>query len=104
MPANGLAAGGGWVRPVLPLRGRRPVGCSAGDGARNYRFQLFAGPDVGTGGSKAPTVDQPGLVEPQLTLTDLPPGTYAWRVTAIRFKNGKVTEKLGPPQTLQIGK
>jgi hypothetical protein len=72
---------------------------SAGDGVRNYRFQLFAGE-----GAKAPTVDQPGLTEPQLTLTDLPPGTYAWRVSAIRFKAGKVTEKLGPLQTLQIGK
>lgn len=72
---------------------------SAGDGARNYRFQLFAGE-----GAKSPTVDQPGLVEPQVTITDLPPGTYAWRVSAIRFKNGKVTEKVGPLQTLQIGK
>lgn len=71
---------------------------SAGDGVRNYRFQLFAGDN------KVPTVDQPGLAEPQLTLTDLPPGTYAWRVTAVRFKNGTTTEKLGPLQTLQIGK
>lgn len=72
---------------------------SAGDGVRNYRFQMFAGE-----GAKVATVDQPGLTEPQLTLTDLTPGTYAWRVTAIRFKNGKITEKLGPLQTLQIGK
>lgn len=49
-------------------------------------------------------VDQPGLTEPQLTLTDLPAGAYAWRVTAVRFKNGTVTEKVGPLQTLQIGK
>lgn len=72
---------------------------SAGDGARNYRFQLFASPD-----GKVPLVDQPGLSEPQLTLTDLPPGTYGWRVVAVRFKNGTVTEKVGPLQTLQIGK
>lgn len=72
---------------------------SAGDGARNYRFQLFAGGDA-----KVPLVDQPGLTEPQLTLTDLPPGTYGWRVVAVRFKNGTVTEKVGPLQTLQIGK
>lgn len=72
---------------------------SAGDGTRNYRFQLFAGAEA-----KIPMVDQPGLTEPQLTLTDLPPGTYAWRVLAVRFKNGTVTEKLGPLQPLQIGK
>jgi hypothetical protein len=72
---------------------------SAGDGVRNYRFQLFAGTDA-----KVPVVDQPGLAEPQLTLTDLPPGAYAWRVAAVRFKNGAVTEKVGPLQPLQIGK
>lgn len=72
---------------------------SAGDGVRNYRFQLFSGEST-----KVPLVDQPGLSEPQLTLTDLPPGTYGWRVAAIRFKDGTVTEKVGPLQTLQIGK
>jgi hypothetical protein len=77
---------------------------SAGDGVRNYRFQLFPGPADKIGESKAPVVDQPGLTEPQLTLTDLPAGAYAWRVTAVRFKNGTVTEKVGPLQTLQIGK
>jgi hypothetical protein len=77
---------------------------SAGDGVRNYRFQLFANPEGKSEAAKAPLVDQPGLSEPQLTLTDLPPGTYAWRVVAVRFKNGTVTEKVGPLQTLQIGR
>ncbi len=72
---------------------------SAGDGVRNYRFQLFAEKDA-----KTPVVDQPGLTEPQVTLTDLPPGAYLWRVTAARFKDGTVTEKLGSLQPLQIGK
>ena len=84
----------------------RPEGrwSSAGDGVRNYRFQLFPGSADKIGESKAPVVDQPGLTEPQLTLTDLPPGAYSWRVTAVRFKNGTITEKVGPLQTLQIGK
>lgn len=72
---------------------------SAGDGVRNYRFQMFA-----EGDAKTPVVDQPGLTEPHLTLTDLPPGAYAWRVTALRFKDGAMTEKQGPLQQLQIGK
>jgi hypothetical protein len=42
---------------------------AAGGGVRSFRFQLFAGTEP-----TAPIVDQPGLVEPQLTLTDLPPG------------------------------
>lgn len=72
---------------------------AAGDGARNYRFQLFSDAEA-----KVAVVDQPGLTESQLTLTDLPPGRYFWRVTALRFKDGAVTEKVGTLQQLQIGK
>ncbi len=72
---------------------------AAGDGVRTFRFQLFAGTEA-----TAPIVDQPGLNEPQLTLTDLPPGAYSWRVSATRFKNGAITEKVGPLQSLQIGR
>jgi len=71
---------------------------AAGGGVRSFRFQLFAGTEL-----TAPIVDQPGLVEPQLTLTDLPPGLYSWRVSATRVKNGVVTEKVASPQSLKIG-
>ncbi len=71
---------------------------AAGGGVRSFRFQLFAGTEA-----LAPIVDQPGLVEPQLTLTDLPPGLYSWRVSATRVKNGVVTEKVAPLQSLKIG-
>lgn len=72
---------------------------AAGGGVRSFRFQLFAGTQP-----TAPIVDQPGLVEPQLTLTDLPPGLYSWRVSATRVKNGVVTEKVAPLQSLTIGR
>ena len=72
---------------------------AAGEGVRSFRFQLFAGTEA-----TSPIVDQPGLSEPQLTLTDLPPGAYSWRVSATRFKGGAVTEKVGPMQSLQIGR
>jgi hypothetical protein len=72
---------------------------AAGGGVRSFRFQLFAGTEP-----TAPIVDQPGLVEPQLTLTDLPPGLYSWRVSATRVKSGVVTEKLAPLQSLKIGR
>jgi hypothetical protein len=72
---------------------------AAGDGVRVFRFQLFAGEDA-----TSPIIDQPGLSEPQLTLTDLQPGTYSWRVSAVRFKGGAYSEKVGPLQTLQIGR
>jgi hypothetical protein len=70
-----------------------------GEGVRNYRFQLFSGTDA-----TSPIIDQPGLSDPQLTLTDLPPGTYGWRIAALRFKNGAYSEKVGPMQSLQIGR
>jgi hypothetical protein len=72
---------------------------AAGGGVRSFRFQLFAGTEP-----TAPVVDQPGLVAPQLTLTDLPPGLYSWRVSATRVKNGVVTEKVAPLQSLKIGR
>jgi hypothetical protein len=73
---------------------------AAGDGVRNYRFQMFSDAEA-----KTPAiVDQPGLTAPQLTLTDLPPGSYFWRVAAIRFKDGAMSEKVGTLQQLQIGK
>ena len=71
---------------------------AAGSGVRSFRFQLFAGTEP-----TAPIVDQPGLVEPLLTLTDLPPGLYSWRVSATRVKNGVVSEKVAPLQSLRIG-
>ena len=72
---------------------------AAGDGVRTFRFQLFAGTEATN-----PIIDQPGLSEPQLTLTDLPPGAYSWRVSATRFKTGAITEKVGPLQSLRIGR
>lgn len=72
---------------------------AAGDGVRTFRFQLFSGTEATN-----LIVDQPGLSEPQLTLTDLPPGAYSWRVSATRFKNGAIVEKVGPVQSLQIGR
>ncbi|MDR7117962.1 FecR domain-containing protein [Caulobacter sp. BE254] len=71
---------------------------AAGGGVRSFRFQLFAGTEP-----TKPIVDQPGLVAPQLTLTDLPPGLYSWRISATRVKNGIVTEKVAPLQSLKIG-
>lgn len=71
---------------------------ATGGGVRSFRFQLFAGTEAA-----APIIDQPGLVEPQLTLTDLPAGDYSWRVSATRVKNGVVTEKVAPLQSLRIG-
>ncbi len=71
---------------------------ATGEGARTYRFQLFADAEARTA-----LVDQPGLSQAQLVLTDLPPGIYFWRVTATRLNRGKITEKVGALQNLNVG-
>lgn len=71
---------------------------ATGEGVRTYRFQLSADPQM-----KTLTVDQPGLTEPQATVTNLAAGAWYWRVVSIRYKNGAFTQKLGPVQQLRIG-
>ncbi len=71
---------------------------AVGEGVRTYRFQLYA--DTGLTHAVA---DLPGLTEPQVALTDLPAGLYHWRTSAVRWKAGRFTEKLGPVQDVRIG-
>lgn len=71
---------------------------ATGQGARTFRFQMFADAQ-----GRTALVDQTGLEAPQLVLTDLPPGTYHWRVTATRLAKGKITEKVGGLQELNVG-
>lgn len=71
---------------------------ATGQGMRTFRFQMFADAQARTA-----LVDQTGLEAPQLVLTDLPPGTYHWRVTATRLAKGKITEKVGGLQDLTVG-
>ncbi|WP_304187057.1 FecR domain-containing protein [Phenylobacterium aquaticum] len=71
---------------------------AAGSGQRLYELQLFRGAET------TPLVDVPGLTEPELSVTDLPPGAYHWRVVATRFKPGQPPSvKAGALQDLQIG-
>lgn len=71
---------------------------SAGAGTRVFELQVFRGDD------RTAYADLPGLTEPEVSLTDLPPGAYRWRVIATRFKPGQPpTVKVGAFQDLQIG-
>lgn len=71
---------------------------SAGAGTRIFQLQVFRGD------SPTPYADLPGLAEPEVSLTDLPPGAYRWRVIATRFKPGQPPSvKVGAFQDLQIG-
>jgi hypothetical protein len=71
---------------------------TAGDGVKTFRFQLYDTP-----AGKAALVDQAGLSEPLITVTDLKAGDYYWRVTVSTFAKGRLVDKTGELQQLHIG-
>lgn len=59
----------------------------SGNGVRRYHFQLVKDrPDA------VPMVDQPGLVVARISVSDLPPGSYFWRVGTEQFLNGEMAK------------
>ena len=69
-----------------------------GEGERAYRLQLFRD------GDEAPVVDEGGLAAQELTVTDLPPGVYNWRVMSRTFARGSYVEKWSPLERFEIGR
>ncbi len=70
-----------------------------GEGEARFRFEL-RGPDA----AAPPLFDLADLTDPRVTLTGLPPGTYAWRVRITRRSGDRVLETWSPPQQLRIGR
>lgn len=71
---------------------------AGGEGIRTFRFQLYRKDQTA-----APLVDETGLTTEQMTVTDLPPGVYGWRVMSRTFLNGRIIEKWSPPQDFHLG-
>ncbi|KQW70707.1 hypothetical protein ASE17_17710 [Phenylobacterium sp. Root77] len=69
-----------------------------GAGERTYRLQLLRD------GAEAPVVDEAGLTMQELTITDLPPGVYNWRVMSRTFAGGGYYEKWTPLERFEIGR
>ncbi len=53
---------------------------NSGQGVSKFHFQLFSGTPEGL-----PLVDEPAVVVNQISLSDLLPGTYFWRVGSVQF-------------------
>ncbi len=70
---------------------------SSGAGARTFRFQMSTHPD-----GSMPVIDQPGLSEPRITITDLPSGAYYWRVGTTQTVDGRIYQRWSEPQQFQI--
>ena len=68
-----------------------------GRGPRTYRFQVSLEPS-----GDAPLIDEGGLTDTQITLTNLPPGVYRWRVMSATVRKGGLVEKWTPPQKFTV--
>jgi hypothetical protein len=74
-----------------------------GEGEASFRFQLSKeGADGAPEGP--PLIDHPGLTDQAFTLSDLPPGVYAWRVQGSRHRFGRLLQVWSEPQQLRIGR
>ena len=69
---------------------------AAGEGTRNYRFQLYRGD------SPQPMIDQMALSTPEITVTDLQPGVYSWRVMSHTIRGGRRIDKWSPPELFRF--
>ena len=69
---------------------------TAGAGMKSFRFQLSSTPEG------APLIDEPGLTTNDIVVTDLPPGTYFWRVLTTRTQNGKQTQRWSAPERFEL--
>lgn len=71
---------------------------AVGSGERRYRLQILQGDDP----NRAPFVDEAGLSETSLSLSDLPAGTYRWRVGTTAFFDGETEEVWTEFETIRL--
>jgi hypothetical protein len=67
-------------------------------GSTVYRFQLFNDAD-----RAVPMIDEPGLETSGISLTNLPPGSYSWRVGMRQSSADGIVETWSRPQNFTIG-
>ncbi len=69
----------------------------SGEGRRVYHFRLRSDQP-----GAAPLIDEPGLISDMLTVSDLPPGKYLWRVGVRQYADGEETANWLPEQSLIV--
>lgn len=73
---------------------------AGGEGDARFRFRLWTADDL----DAPPVVDRPGLSSDDLTISDLPPGNYEWRVEAVRERFGRSVGVWSDVQALHVGR
>lgn len=111
--ATGIAASGleGMPQSYAVRRVLAGISASAKQGADGWRFAWSGG---GSGkrryhfilrperANASPLVDEPGLEADSITLSDLPPGAYVWRVGLTQYDGGDSVTNWLPPQRLIV--
>lgn len=70
---------------------------SEGSGKTNFHFQLLKNAQ-----NAAPVIDEAGLSGDRITISDLPVGTYRWRVAVVQYLEGEVSINWTPFETLTV--
>ncbi len=74
-----------------------------GEGEASFRFQLSRSDGEGVTEGQ-PLIDTLGLTDSRFTLTDLPAGTYSWRVEGTRYRFGHRLTVWSQPEILTISR
>lgn len=70
---------------------------AVGKGMFRYHFQLYRDKAEGL-----PMVDEAGLNEREIALSDLPPGDYYWRVASVQYVDGEASTSWTPFEKLSV--
>lgn len=73
-----------------------------GGGVKKFHFQLFKALPNRTTPVGTAIIDEPALSDPQITISDLPPSAYIWRVGAVQFADKEVTTNWTAFETLTV--
>lgn len=74
-----------------------------GEGKKNFHFQLFASDDEGNPLKNIAIVDEAGLNQDNIIISDISQGVYVWRLGTILFDNGEVDTSWTEYQKLIVG-
>jgi hypothetical protein len=90
------------LNSILASGGRTDTGFAfkwlgEGRGKLLYHFQLFKDRQDGTA-----MVDEAGLTQQQISLSDLPAGDYYWRVASVQYLDGEVSTSWTPFEKLTV--
>ncbi len=76
---------------------------TGGNSQKNFHFQLFASNDRNQPNDEIAIVDESGLTDNNILLSDIDQGTYVWRIGTTIFDEGDVHINWTEYQSLEVG-